>query len=147
MLELPWSIDIPFPLLRQVAGFARHPSMNDSEPSKPACRQCAAALDADDNYCRRCGTPTAVGLSLGVSAPAKQPAVWESPWVVLPLLLFVLGPLAFPFLWRSRRFTFVWKCILTLLVTGATVLVVWMTWVAMERTLAPLHKALEMPGF
>ena len=121
--------------------------MNDPDPTKPVCRQCTAVLDADDNYCRRCGAPTDFGIRLGVSPAAKQPAAWESPWVVLPLLFFVLGPLALPLLWRSRRFTLLWKGILTALVIGLTVLLVWLTWLAMERTLAPLSQALDLPGF
>jgi hypothetical protein len=120
--------------------------MNDPDPSKPVCRQCTSSLDADDNYCRRCGTPTSFGLNLGVAPPAKRPAIWESPWVILPLLLFVLGPLAFPLLWRSHRFTFTWKCILTVLVTAATIFFIWGTLVTMEHALAPLQKALELPA-
>jgi len=122
-------------------------SMNDPVPSKPICRQCTAMLDADDNYCRRCGSPTPFGIKLGVSSPVKQPAAWESPWLILPLLFLVLGPLAFPFLWRSRRFTFLWKVILTSLVLGLTTLLIWSAWVTVEHALAPLQKALEMKGF
>jgi hypothetical protein len=106
-------------------------------------------LDADDNYCRRCGVPTPFGIKLGVSVstPVKQPAAWESPWLILPLLFLVLGPLAFPLLWRSRRFTFHWKCILTAVVLGLTTFLFWSAWVTTERALAPLQKALEMKGF
>ena len=119
--------------------------MNDPVPPKPVCRQCTAVLDADDNYCRRCGQPTPIGVNLGVAPRVKQPGVWESPWVILPLICFVLGPLALPLLWRSRRFTLLWKCILTVSVTGLTVFFVWTTWVTVERTLAPLQKALDFP--
>ena len=120
--------------------------MNDPAPPRPICRQCTAALDAEDNYCRRCGTPTPFGVASGVSPRGTQPAVWESPWVVLPLLFFVLGPLAVPLLWRSHRFTLFWKVVLTVLVIGLTVLFVWLTWLTMERTFAPLGRALEFPG-
>jgi hypothetical protein len=147
MLELPGVSTIRFhyraaPLAPQ--GF---PPMNDTDPPRPVCGRCTAFLDADDNYCRRCGAPTAVGVKLGVSPPVKQPATWESPWVILPLLFFVLGPLAFPLLWRSRRFTLRWKCFLTAFVTGAMVFLVWATWVLLERTLAPLQQALEFARF
>jgi hypothetical protein len=120
--------------------------MNDPDPTRPVCRQCTAVLDADDNYCRRCGAATAVGIRLGISPAARQPAVWESPWVILPLLFFVLGPLALPLLWRSRRFTLLWKGILTALVIGLTVMLVWTTWVAMEQAMGPLRKALDGSG-
>ena len=91
------------------------------------CHQCYTALDATDNYCRHCGVTTAHGAGLldgdrraasfrdqPAPAPSFQPVKWsESPWVVLPLLFLILGPLALPLLWRSRRFTLVWKGILT----------------------------------
>jgi hypothetical protein len=146
MLQLPWVSAIrshyrAAPSCWQ--GAAKQGRMNDPVPPKPVCRQCAAALDADDNYCRRCGQPTAVGVSLGVAPRVTQPGVWESPWVILPLIFFVLGPLALPLLWRSRRFTLLWKCILTVSVTGLTVFLVWTTWVTVERTLAPVQKALD----
>ena len=109
--------------------------MNDPIPAKSICRRCAATLDVDDNYCRRCGAPTPFGLKAGVSATAQQPSQWESPWLILPLLFLVIGPLALPLLWRSRQFTVLWKSILTVLVTGMTVLLIWSTWLAMERAL------------
>jgi ribosomal protein L40E len=123
------------------------PSLNDTDPPKPLCRQCTATLDADDNYCRRCGTPTAWGVKLGVAVDGRRPVAWESPWVVLPLLFFVLGPLALPLLWRSRRFTLLWKWVLTVIITALTVFFVLTTWIALERTLAPLQKALDVSGF
>ena len=123
------------------------PSIDDTAPPKPVCRQCTATLDADDNYCRRCGVPTARGVSLGVSAGAGRPAAWESPWVVLPLLFFVLGPLALPLMWRSRRFTLLWKWIFTVIITALTVFFVLTTWITLQRTLAPLQKALDCAGY
>jgi hypothetical protein len=118
--------------------------MNDTHQPKPVCCRCAAALDADDNYCRRCGTPTPLGVSLGVSAGGKHPAAWESPWVILPLLFFVLGPLALPLLWRSRCFTPLWKWALTIIITALTVLLVWTMWIEVQHALAPLQKALDL---
>ena len=118
--------------------------MNDPVPPKPICRQCTAVLDADDNYCRRCGVPTPFGVKSGVLSSAKPFVSWESPWVILPLLFLVLGPLALPLLWRSRRFTLLWKSILTVLVTGLTVILLWGTWFTVEHALAPLLKAFDV---
>jgi hypothetical protein len=115
-------------------------------PANSICRRCAAPLDADDNYCRRCGAPTPFGVRAGILPAAKQPGIWESPWLILPLLFLVLGPLAFPLLWRSRRFTLLWKCVLTVLVTAMTVFFAWYTWVAIEQTLAPLLKEFKQAG-
>jgi hypothetical protein len=118
--------------------------MNDPVPPKPICRRCTAVLDADDNYCRRCGAPTPFGVKSGIAPSAKQPAVWDSPWVILPLLFLVLGPLALPLLWSSRRFTFLWKSILTAIVLGMTVLLIWATWFITQNTLAQLQQALDI---
>ena len=126
--------------------------MSDSMLPKMTCLRCRAALDAADNYCRRCGTPTAnlPGISGGSRAatpwaagPALDPSVqrpswWESPWVVLSLLFLVLGPLALPMLWGSRRFTPLWKIILTVFVTLFTVFLIWRIWIAVQQTLASL---------
>jgi len=120
--------------------------MNDPVPAKPICRQCTAMLDVDDNYCRRCGAATPFGVTAGILPAAKQPGMWENPWVILPLLFLVLGPLALPLLWQSRRFTLLWKGILSVLVIGLTALLIWLTWFTMVRTLAPLQKALEIQG-
>ncbi len=120
--------------------------MNETDQASPLCRRCAAALGADDNYCRRCGMPTPRAAQLGLSNGTSQSAAWESPWVILPLLFFVLGPLALPFLWRSRRFTPLWKWTLTIVVTSLTVLLVWTMWIELEHTLAPLQKALDLRG-
>jgi len=63
---------------------------------------------------------------------------WESPWFVLAMLFLVLGPLALPLLWRSRRFTRPWKIVLSVIVIGVTVYVVWRIWFLFNRALAPL---------
>ena len=106
--------------------------MSDSLPAQLVCQRCYAALDAADNYCRHCGTPT-----------AGRPAWWESPWFVLPMLFLVLGPLALPMLWRSRRFTLLWKGVLTVLVVGLTALLLWWIWVSLQQALGPLQKELQ----
>jgi hypothetical protein len=122
--------------------------MNGPVPKRPICRRCAAALDADDNYCRRCGAATAFGITSGLApSAAKQSGIWESPWLILPLLFLVLGPFAFPLLWRSRQFTLFWKVFLTVLVTGLTVFLLWSAWVVTQQALAPLQKLLQGQGF
>jgi hypothetical protein len=97
------------------------------------CRRCGAALDAANNFCCRCGRPT-----------GQQPQWWESPWMVLPMLFLVLGPLALPMLWRSRRFTRPWKWVLTILVTMMTLFLLWVISLEVQQTLKVL-RALEKP--
>jgi len=54
------------------------------------------------------------------------------------MLFLVLGPLALPLLWRSRRFIRPWKIVLSVIVIGVTVYVVWRIWFLFNRALAPL---------
>lgn len=105
--------------------------VSDAVPARMVCQRCQAALDAADRYCRNCGTPT-----------AQRPAWWENPWFILSMLFLVLGPLALPFLWRSRRFTLLWKGVLTVVVIGLTVFVCWRIWFAVKQVLGSL-RALE----
>jgi drug/metabolite transporter (DMT)-like permease len=108
-----------------------------SDPLTPEiiCLACKARIDPTDNYCRRCGAPTrgATGLS-----SRSRAGWWESPWFVLAMLFLVLGPLALPLLWRSRRFNRPWKILLSLIVMGVTVFVVGQIWYVFNRALAPL---------
>jgi hypothetical protein len=94
--------------------------MNDLLIETTVCHGCYAVIDAGDNYCRHCGT-NLNGLSdrHGAAGPlgsrpvlasvVQRPKLSESPWVVLPLLFLVLGPLGVPLLWRSRQFSLLWK--------------------------------------
>ena len=135
--------------------------MSETDPAieKIVCRQCYAVLDAADNYCRHCGraTPNLIaGAESGPAAaiearlvePATRPTKGvESPWIVLPMLFLILGPLAIPMLWRSRQFSVLWKIVLTVVVIGMTAVVLWMIWELYQRALAPLKELRGLPGF
>ena len=126
-----------------------------------ACHECCAPLDATDNYCRHCGATTAnlTGLPANdistapfsvrpaVTSLTQQPRLSESPWVVLPLLFLVLGPFALPLLWRSRRFTLVWKSVLTVIMVGVIVFMFWSVWFSVHQALAPLLELGKLKGF
>jgi hypothetical protein len=117
--------------------------MSATDVEKIVCRRCYAMLDAADNFCRHCGCPTREGVPGAASmAPALPagPAWWEAPWLVLTMLFVVLGPLALPMLWRSRRFNNLWKIGLTVVVVALTVVVVWQVCVSVDRALAPLRE-------
>ncbi len=131
--------------------------MSTPPPPKTVCRRCRAALDADDNYCRRCGTPTAnvpdppsggatspIVATRGFFSFGSGPGWWESPWVVLPMLFLILGPLGLPLLWGSRRFNLVWKVVLTLLVIGETVFVVQRLYLVVTQSLDAVEKTLSV---
>jgi hypothetical protein len=112
-----------------------------STPETPAtvarkvCSECFEFLDLDDNFCRCCGRMTDVGkamVKIGKLPPPasgevpEKPLSWtESPVVVLLGLFVLLGPLALPMLWRSRRFTRSWKIGLTCVVLLIAVAACW----------------------
>jgi hypothetical protein len=124
------------------------------------CHGCYAVLDATDNYCRHCGTPTVIQAALSEGdlpaasfatppafAPRTQPAkLSESPWVVLPLMFLVLGPFGLPLLWRSRRFTLLWKGVLTAIMAAVTVFFLWSVWFSLHQMLAPLQELDRIRG-
>jgi ribosomal protein L40E len=135
--------------------------MSDMVIETTVCHGCYAVLDAADNYCRHCGTSTAerTGLSDGKSsaasfdakhsfAPRIQQAKWsESPWIILPLLFLILGPFALPLLWRSSHFTLVWKSVLTIIMVGLTVFMLWSIWCLLHQTLVQLRELDQLRGF
>jgi ribosomal protein L40E len=120
---------------------------------KIVCRRCFSLLEADDNYCRRCGTPTArVQAAWAAEPPASagppKPGakLLEGRITVLTMLFAVLGPLALPLLWRSSRFSPAWKVVLTLLVLLLTAIVVGLFSYVVQMTLAPLKELEQVKG-
>lgn len=129
--------------------------MTEEAVEKIVCRRCYTVLDSRDNFCRQCGLPTrklegwlsetgprAPAITAPGTAPAPSPLAGfvENPWVVLGMLFFVLGPLALPMLWRSRRFNRIWKLVLTILVIVVTVVGLWLAWHQLNQALAPLRE-------
>ena len=128
--------------------------MSAHDVKKVVCPQCSAELDAGDSFCRRCGARTDAAASRASvqrgGAPATpQPGgpgtphhdVAESRWAVLVLLFAALGPLAFPVLWRSPKFSRAWKVFLTVLVLIFTVVIVLVLWYAINRFVDALREA------
>ena len=102
----------------------------------------AAATEPDKNHAAvaRADSALAAAAAHSAVAPAEQPRWTESPWVILPLLFLLLGPLAFGMLWRSRRFSRTWKIILTIVVTGITLWVCWKLWLLFQQVGAWLEE-------
>lgn len=124
---------------------------------KTVCHRCFTVLNVGDRYCHFCGAPT--GLTDGLSpeasfiAPADPAALLgptsgtgliDSRGAVLVMLFAMLGPLALPMLWRSRRFSTTWKWGLTLLVVILTAAVVWLLWYAVHSLVEPLRQLQEL---
>ena len=57
---------------------------------------------------------------------------------MIVLLLFGIGPLALPMLWRGRAFSIVGKLLLTALVFGLIALIAGLIWYVCVYQLAPL---------
>jgi hypothetical protein len=137
--------------IRGMFDFPKVLSMDDPVLAKTICLDCHAELDAGDNYCRHCGAPIGRSGNAGTTAPIDARATlspvpcncWDRPWVVLTLLFVVLGPFAIPLLWRSRRFSLVWKNVLTVFVLAETVLLLWVFWLILQYLYAPLFRDLK----
>lgn len=55
--------------------------------------------------------------------------------------LFLLGPFAFPLLWKSPHFNAFWKVFLTVAVTVATFVMIWGTWGVVNLILNEFKRA------
>ena len=122
------------------------------EIKKIVCGHCYTVLDVGDNFCRQCGKVTkngpagnlgtrgGVGDTAGPSQGGLRSGWSESPAIVLTSLFFLLGPIALPMLWRSRRFSIVWKVTLTVIVVVATVVMCWLIWYLSMELLRPLRE-------
>ena len=63
-------------------------------------------------------------MSLSENSPKPK---WYYGLVPVILGLVLMGPFAFPLLWKSPNFNLAWKVILTLSVTALTVWTIWIT--------------------
>ncbi len=121
---------------------------------KIVCRRCFTLLEVEDNYCRRCGTPTPrvqaawIAESPATPGPPKSNGgkLLEGRITVLTMLFAVMGPLALPLLWRSSRFSLAWKVVLTLLVLLLTGIVIGLFSYVVQMTLAPLKELQQVKG-
>jgi hypothetical protein len=117
------------------------------------CPHCSAQVEVGDRVCRRCGARLDAAAAVrsqkeagpvlprpGPERPKPRHDVAQSRWAVLVLLFAALGPLAFPVLWRSPRFSRAWKVILTIVVSILTVVVVWLLWYVIHLFVAALKE-------
>jgi len=123
--------------------------------AKIVCRGCYVVLDAEDQYCRQCGTKcgtdpaaapaddemipaTVVPEKTATTRPSK-PAT-DNPWVVLGLLFLVLGPLGLPMLWRSRAFSTWSKLAISVALLGVIAAAIGLAWYMLAIAIAPLRE-------
>jgi CHASE2 domain-containing sensor protein len=76
-----------------------------------------------------------------------RPRASDSRGIVLMMLFLALGPLALPMLWRSRGFSPLWKTLLTVIVTGATLALLFVIWFVIAKAIEPLSQLKSLEGF
>jgi hypothetical protein len=113
------------------------------------CDRCDAEIDADDNYCRRCGLRLkaggeAVAARVVPESKLSVPSVVDNPWFILFMLFFVLGPFALRMLWRSQAFSRRGKWIWTILVVLYTLLILWFTCYVVFMAMKTFQKVNEV---
>jgi len=110
---------------------------------KTVCRRCLAVLNSSDKFCRHCGAATEhvgdgsswlVSVEVVPERRRSNRAILENPWTILAMLFLVMGPLALPLLWWSRRFSIFWKIVLSILVTVYITGLGYLAWCAVQQT-------------
>ena len=60
---------------------------------------------------------------------------WYFKWWTVFVALIILGPFAFPLLWKSKDFNLFWKFFLTVGFTIITIVMIWGSWKTVEIAL------------
>jgi predicted nucleic acid-binding Zn ribbon protein len=105
--------------------------------SQKTCPDCGAALHAGSKFCSQCGQV------LDPTARPQQPtrAKWYyNVWFVLAMLLFVLGPLGLPLVWKNPHFGRWVKVVLTIAMVAYTVVLVDLTIRAFQAAMAHVNQ-------
>ena len=66
---------------------------------------------------------------------------WYLKWWSVIAALLILGPFAFPFLWKSKDFNLFWKLAITVVVTVITAALVWSTWAIVQMMINQFRAA------
>ena len=83
------------------------------------CSACGALIRLTAKFCEQCGNGR--NASQQNPASAQRPRWYYNIWFVLAMLLFVLGPLGLPLVWKNPRFNRGIKYALTALMIVYTV--------------------------
>jgi hypothetical protein len=94
---------------------------------KPICPTCII-LYRNMLYCPTCYAVVEVTNTAIAEQDAKKYKWYYSVPFVLLMLFVAAGPLAFPLLWKSPRFGFTSKIVLTIVVTLLTIVLLWVSY-------------------
>ena len=100
-------------LLPGLAAMSADPLPTEEAKSNPLRCACGQGLSEDDRYCRSCGA------QLGADR------FFDQLWVILILLFLIIGPLALPMVWRSKKLNPAVKALLTLLSVAEFFAITW----------------------
>jgi len=67
----------------------------------------------------------------------------DTPWLMILMLFFVTAALGLPFLWMSRAFSVLGKCLLTIAVLLWTALVLWAFYLIMAWSIPRIMEGLQ----
>jgi predicted nucleic acid-binding Zn ribbon protein len=89
----------------------------------PTCPLCNGPIEPGQQYCSHCQQVLSSNAPLRPAAAGK-PKWYYNIWFVLLMLIFVLGPLGLPLVWKNPTFPRWLKITLTLAMVAYTVLLI-----------------------
>ena len=105
--------------------------------NEPTCPLCNAPMEPERKYCARCEQLLSGAAPAQSLRPPAQPKWYHNVWVVLLMLIFVLGPLGLPLVWKNPTLARWVKIALTLAMVVYTVVLVDVT---LKAVAAVMHE-------
>ena len=92
--------------------------------NEPTCPLCNASMEPERKYCPRCEQLLSGSNPAQLLQPAVKPKWYHNVWVLLLMLVFVLGPLGLPLVWKNPTLARWVKVALTLAMIVYTMLLI-----------------------
>jgi hypothetical protein len=127
-----------------------------AEPEPHICPRCSLPFDGGIDACPYCGMSAESEETQPPIFPQGKPFEAVAPrrrlsdnLALVWLLLFTIGPLALPMVWRCRRMALPWKIVWTVLMLTLTALLVFAIWVLVQQSVDPFEqiRLLEKQGY
>jgi len=108
------------------------------------CPACHAEVSTSAETCPQCGKPLAVqSTSAPPAAESSLQRILDHRGLLLLLLFGATAALGIPLLWKSRVFSLSAKILLTIALCAYTVLILWLFWIVVSRSLESIQQSLE----